>query len=44
MGTADDLFNAVLALSYGGELFHIEKVVPESLAGTTYFYVVTAVE
>ena len=44
MGTAEDLFNAVLALNYGGDLFHIEKVVPENFAGTAYFYVVTAVE
>jgi len=44
MGTADDLFNAVLGLSYTGDLFHIEKVVPENFAGTAYFYVVTAVE
>jgi hypothetical protein len=44
MGTAEDLFNAVLALNCGGDLFHIEKVVPENFAGTAYFYVVTAVE
>lgn len=44
MGTADDLFNAVLALKYGSDLFHIESVVPENFAGTAYFYVVTAVE
>lgn len=44
MGTAEDLFNAVIALSYGGDLFHIESVVPENFAGTAYFYVVTAVE
>lgn len=44
MGTAKDLFNAVLALSYDGDLFHIEKVVPENFGGTAYFYVVTAVE
>jgi hypothetical protein len=44
MGSAEDLFKAVLGLNYGGELFHIEKVVPESFAGTVCFYVVTAVE
>lgn len=44
MGTADDLFKAVLGLSYGGDLFHIEKVLPEEFAGTAYLYVVTAVE
>ena len=44
MGTAEDLFNAVMGLNYGGDLFHIEKVVPENFAGTAYFYVVTAVE
>jgi hypothetical protein len=44
MGTADDLFNTVLGLTYGSDLFHIETVVPESFAGTVCFYVVTAVE
>jgi hypothetical protein len=44
MGTAEELFNVVLALNYGGDLFHIESVVPENFAGTAYFYVVTAVE
>ena len=44
MGTAEELFNAVLALNYGGDLFHIETVVPENFAGTVYFYLVTAVE
>ena len=44
MGTAEDLFNAVLALKYGSDLFHIEAVVPESFAGTDCLYVVTAVE
>jgi len=44
MGTAEDLFDAVLGLSYGGDVFHIETVVPESFAGAAYFYVVTAVE
>jgi hypothetical protein len=44
MGTAEDLFNAVLGLKYGNDLFHIETVMPENFAGTTYFYVVTAVE
>jgi hypothetical protein len=44
MGTAEDLFNAVLGLNYNNDLFHIESVVPESFAGTVCFYVVTAVE
>ncbi len=44
IGTAEELFDAVLALSYSSELFHIETVVPENFAGTAYFYVVTAVE
>jgi len=44
MGTAEDLFNAVLGLVHDGDLFHIEGVVSENFAGTAYFYVVTAVE
>jgi len=44
MGTAEDLFHAVLGLKYGNELFHIETVVPESFGGTACLYVVTAVE
>jgi hypothetical protein len=44
MGTAEELFNAVLGLKYGDDLFHIEAVVTENFAGTAYFYVVTAVE
>jgi hypothetical protein len=44
MGTAEELFNAVLGLNYNNDLFHIESVVPESFAGTVCFYVVTAVE
>ncbi|HEV2326867.1 MAG TPA: hypothetical protein VGS10_23215 [Terracidiphilus sp.] len=44
MGSTEDLFDVVLALNYEGDLFHIEKVVPESLGGTVCFYVVTAVE
>jgi hypothetical protein len=44
MATAEDLFNAVLGLMYGTDLFHIESAVPENFAGTAYFYVVTAVE
>ena len=44
MGTAEELFNAALGLNYEGDVFHIEKVVPESFSGTAYFYVVTAVE
>jgi hypothetical protein len=44
LGTAGDLFHAALGLRYGADLFHIESVVTEDFAGTTYFYVVTAVE
>jgi len=44
MGTAEDLFGALLGLKYGTDLFHIESVVPENFAGAAYFYVVTAVE
>ncbi|HTS37801.1 MAG TPA: hypothetical protein VMH04_19155 [Candidatus Solibacter sp.] len=44
MATADDLFNAVLGLMYCGNLFHVETVVPETVAGTACFYVVTGVE
>lgn len=44
MGTAEQLFDAVLGLNYNNDLFHIETVVPESFAGTVCFYVVTAVE
>ncbi len=44
MATADDLFEAALGLTYGGELFHIEAVAPESFAGSVYFYIVNAVE
>ena len=42
--SAEDLFNAVIGLTYAGELFHIESVVPESYSGTVCFYVVTGVE
>jgi hypothetical protein len=44
IGTAEELFNAVLGMTYGTDLFHIESVVPENFAGTAYFYLVTAVE
>ena len=44
MASGDDLFKALIGLNYGNELFHIEKVVPESMAGTVCLYVVTAVE
>lgn len=44
MGSAGDLFGVALALNYGGDLFYIETVVPESFAGTVCFYVITAVE
>lgn len=43
-GSGEDVFKAVLGVSYGSELFHIESVVPESFAGTVCFYVVTVVE
>jgi hypothetical protein len=44
IGTAEELFNSVLGLMYGTDLFHIEAVVPENFAGTACLYVVTAVE
>jgi hypothetical protein len=44
MGSPEDLFNAVLGLTFGSDLFHVESVAPESFAGTVCFYVVTAVE
>jgi hypothetical protein len=44
LGSAEDLFNAALGMSYDGDLYHIEAVVTENFAGTAYFYVVTAVE
>lgn len=44
MGTADQLFAAVLGVTYQNELFHVETVVPESYSGTVCFYVLTAVE
>jgi hypothetical protein len=44
IGTAEELFNAVLGLMYGNDLFHIEAVTPEYFAGTACLYVVTAVE
>jgi hypothetical protein len=44
MASVEDLFNAVLGLSYEGDLFHIEGVVTENFAGTAYLYVVTAIE
>jgi hypothetical protein len=44
MATAEDLFQAVLGISYANDLFHIETAVPESYAGTACFYIVTAVE
>jgi hypothetical protein len=43
MGSAEELFNAALGLMYHGDLFHVEAVVTENFAGTTYLYVVTAV-
>jgi hypothetical protein len=44
MGSAEDLFNAVLGVTFGSDLFHVESVTPESFAGTVCFYVLTAVE
>jgi hypothetical protein len=44
IGTAEELFDAVLGLNYANDLFHVETFVPESFAGTVCFYVVTAVE
>ena len=44
MGSADDLFRAVLGINYGNDLFHLESVTPENFADTICFYVVTAVE
>jgi hypothetical protein len=44
LGSAEDLFAAVLGLVYDGDIFHVETVVTENFAGTAYFYVVTAVE
>jgi len=44
MGSAEDFFEAAFGLTYGGDLFHIETVVPESYSGTVCLYVVTAVE
>lgn len=44
MGSADDLFRAVLGINHGSDLFHVESVAPESFGGTVCFYLVTAVE
>ncbi len=44
MASGEDLFNAVIGLTYNGEMFHIEKVTPESFGGTVCFYVVIGVE
>ena len=44
MGSAEEVFNAALGLTYDGDMFHIESVVTENFAGTAYFYLVTAVE
>jgi hypothetical protein len=44
MGSGDDLFSAVLGVSYGREIFHVESVIPESFAGTVCFYVVIGME
>jgi hypothetical protein len=37
MGSAENLFDAVLGLVYDGDIFHIESVVTENFAGTAYF-------
>ena len=44
MATSKDLFDAVIGLTYGNDLFHVETVVPESYGGTVCFYVLTVVE
>jgi hypothetical protein len=44
MTSGDDLFAAVIGLTYGNELFHIENVAPQSFGETVCFYQVTAVE
>ncbi|HVN18279.1 MAG TPA: hypothetical protein VMU05_05880 [Dongiaceae bacterium] len=44
MASADDLFAAVIGVTYSNELFHIEKVAPQSFGGTVCLYLVTAVE
>ncbi len=44
LASGDDLFSAVIGLTYGSEMFHIEQVRPESFAGAVCFWVVTAVE
>lgn len=44
MASADDLFVAALGLSHSGNVFYIERVSPESYAGTVCFYIVSAVE
>ena len=44
MGSAEDLFCAVLGANHNGTLFHVESVVPESYAGTVCFYLVSCVE
>lgn len=44
IGTAEELFDSVLGLMYGSDLFHIESVAPENFGGTACLYIVTAVE
>ena len=44
MASGEDLFNAVIGLTFGNELFHIERVEPQSFSGTVCFYLVTGVE
>ena len=44
MGSAEDLFSAVLGANHNGTLLHVESVVPESYSGTVCFYLVSCVE
>jgi hypothetical protein len=44
MGTAEDLFRAVLGVNLGNDLFHIERVATESFAGSVCFFVISGVE
>lgn len=44
MANVEDLFGAVLGITYGTDLFHVESWAPESYAGMACLYVVTAVE
>jgi hypothetical protein len=44
MGSAEDLFAAVLGANHKGNVLHVESVVPESFSGTICFYMVSCVE